>query len=124
VTLSTRRHFSDEQKLAIVAEARASPNISAVARRHDLVPSQVFAWLRAFPVTRSAPAFLPVMLTTEAPTSSQPISTERPTSEPAKPPAKCGTIEIVLANGRTVRIAADADPGTIARLVAALEGTP
>jgi hypothetical protein len=30
--------------------------------------------------------------------------------------------EIVLANGRTVRIAADADPCTIARLVAALEG--
>jgi transposase len=122
VTLSTRRYFSDEQKLAIVAEARASPNISAVARRHDLRPCQLFAWLRAFPVTRPAPAFLPVMLTTEVATS-QPTS-GRPTPAPAIPPVKSGTIDIVLTNGRTVRVAADADPAAIARLVAALEGTP
>ena len=42
-----RRRFSVEQKLSILAEASApGANLSDVARRHDLVPAQVFKWRR------------------------------------------------------------------------------
>jgi transposase len=39
-----RRRFSVEQKLAVLAEATApGANVSAVARRHGLVPAQVYS---------------------------------------------------------------------------------
>jgi transposase len=42
-----RRWFSVEQKLAVLAEAaRPDANVSAVARRHGLTPSQLFKWRR------------------------------------------------------------------------------
>ena len=42
-----RRRFSVEQKLAVLAEAMApGANISAVARRHGLLPAQVYKWRR------------------------------------------------------------------------------
>jgi transposase len=38
-----RRRFAIEQKLAVLTEAMASgANISAVARRHGLLPAQVY----------------------------------------------------------------------------------
>src|ERR1700739_4682267 len=42
-----RRRFSVEQKLAVLSEAMApGANISAVARRHGLLPAQVYKWRR------------------------------------------------------------------------------
>jgi transposase len=42
-----RRRFSVEQKLAVVAEASApGANISEIARRHEVLPAQVFKWRR------------------------------------------------------------------------------
>src|ERR1700757_3339998 len=42
-----RRRFSVEQKLAVLAEAMApGANISAVARRHGMLPAQVYKWRR------------------------------------------------------------------------------
>jgi transposase-like protein len=150
VTLSARRTFSFEQKQVIVAEARASQNISAVARRHKLKSPLLFRWLREFPAIRqsparsaAAPSFIPVTLALPAgpaPAASDASAMLPPdrsapdmTSQSAAPNTAPNTAqvvmprppvmaEIVLANGRTVRIAADADPGAIARLVAALEG--
>lgn len=44
-----RRKWSDDMKLAIVAEALAGDVVvSDVARRHDLTPSQLFGWIRRF----------------------------------------------------------------------------
>ena len=42
-----RRRFSVEQKLTVLAEAMApGANMSEVARRHGLVPAQVYKWRR------------------------------------------------------------------------------
>lgn len=44
-----RRKWSDDMKLAIVAEAlTADAAVSDVARRHDVRPSQLFGWIRRF----------------------------------------------------------------------------
>ncbi|RWI37110.1 MAG: transposase [Mesorhizobium sp.] len=41
------RHWSDEDKARLVAEASApGSNVSAIARSHGLDPSQVYAWRR------------------------------------------------------------------------------
>lgn len=45
--VARRRHFTAEQKLAIVAETmQPGMSISYVARRHGLSPSLVFRWRR------------------------------------------------------------------------------
>ena len=42
-----RRRFNVEQKLAVLSEATApGANLSAVARRHGLLPAQVYKWRR------------------------------------------------------------------------------
>lgn len=47
-TPGRRRHFTVEQKRALLAEAASSGNsISSVARRHGLSPSMMFLWRRA-----------------------------------------------------------------------------
>ncbi len=42
-----RRDWTVEQKASIVAESYQSGNVSAVARRHGLMPTQLFSWRRA-----------------------------------------------------------------------------
>ena len=42
-----RRWFNVEQTLAVLSEATApGANVSEVARRHGLLPAQVYKWLR------------------------------------------------------------------------------
>ena len=112
---STRRRWRREQKLAILAEVDApGGSVSEVARRHALHTSLLFRWRRDLAkCTRTAPAspeqsFLPVRLP--------------PPSVPALPaPARSGTIEVVLAGGRTLRVGADVDTAVLVRVIEALE---
>ena len=112
---STRRRWRREQKLAILAEVDApGGSVSEVARRHALHTSHLFRWRRDLAKrTRSASAspeqsFLPVRLP--------------PPSVPALPaPVRSGTIEVVLAGGRTLRIGADVDVAVLVRIAEALE---
>lgn len=68
-----RRDWSDETKAAIVAESYTGiESISAVARRHALVPSQLFTWRRDFrhaaaaagiaPPAATEPFFVPALI--------------------------------------------------------------
>ena len=64
-----RRHWSDEEKGRIVAEAISPGAIVAdVARRHDLVPQHLSNWIRAAEDGRFAlpadamPSFVPVVV--------------------------------------------------------------
>ncbi|MGL4965388.1 MAG: transposase [Inquilinus sp.] len=44
-----RRAWSDDQKLTILEEVATSRlGVAAIARRHDLVPQQVYRWRRQF----------------------------------------------------------------------------
>src|SRR5262245_16834782 len=93
VVVSTRRQWPQEQKLAILAEVDAAGgSVSQVARRHGLRSSLLFRWRRDFRkvLKPAVPNFVPVRL---AP-------------PPATAQARSGAIEVVLANGRTVRIGA------------------
>jgi transposase len=118
VIASTRRIWSREQKLAIVAEVGVSgASVSQVARRHGLDAGLLFRWRREFQSKSNMPeskagngmpaaqSFVPIMLP--------------PPEAPA--PAKPSIIEIVIKGGRTVRVSADADTAALMRIIAALE---
>lgn len=114
-----RRRWSDETKIAIVAEALADGVVvSDVARRHDLTPSQLFGWMRQFrdaALAKIAPAeppmFAPAVIEVAPATSALP-----PT--PAEPPAE---IEISVGTA-TVRIRGAVDGKTLAAVLKALRG--
>jgi transposase len=111
IVADTRRRWSEEEKASIVAEAETCPNISALARRHGLKPSLLFRWRReqrdAETTTAKPPVFVPVALPALLP--------------PAVLPAKSGTIEILIAGGRTVRVGGDVDTEALVRIIRALE---
>jgi transposase len=112
---STRRRWRREQKLAILAEVDApGGSVSEVALRHALHTSLLFRWRRDLTKrTRAASpeqSFLPVRL----PPPSVPV----PVPQAA---TRSGTIKVVLAGGRTLRVGADVDTVTLLRIVEALE---
>jgi transposase len=106
--VSTRRIWSQSEKLLIVSEAVApGASICAVARRHNLSSSLLYRWIKYFkadePVQK--PAFVPVAL---APPIAASASAPGAESSAALSRPK-GVIEVVLANGRVLRIEADID---------------
>ena len=116
--VSTRRIWSQSEKLLIVSEAVApGASICAVARRHNLSSSLLYRWIKYFkadePVQR--PAFVPVALAPPAVASASAQGTE------PSPPRTNGLIEVVLVNGRILRIGADIDLAVLKRIAAALE---
>ena len=102
-----RRRFSEEEKRRIVDEAsQPGCSVSQTARRYGIAVRVLFRWKEAL---KPDLVFAPVQVTdaasvAEAPTASSP------------------GIEVELAGGRRVRFERDADPETVRRLVALLEG--
>jgi transposase len=111
-----RRQWPTEEKLRILEEASA-PDASAaeVARRHDLLPQQIYTWRRQLradhSVAHDTVSFLPLDLRADA-------------AAPGKPAPRSsvpGQIEIGLTNGRTLRIDVGADVDVLRRLIRAVE---
>ncbi len=127
VVASTRRSWSREQKLAIVAEVEVpGASLSQVARRHGVHASLLFRWRRdlrakASAADNGAPAsdLLPIPRAARAP-AQRFVPVMLPPPE-APSPAKPSTIEIEIAGGRTVRAGADFDTAALVRIIAALE---
>ena len=127
-----RRRFSVEQKLAILAEASApGANLSDVARRHDLVPAQVFKWRRLAELgvigirgASELPSFVAVEITQEAEMLPAPLSTGAPAEIKANPRRrrrpKKGLIEIELGAGRLIRVDRDVDAAALDRVLKVL----
>ena len=120
--LRARREWSVAEKRSIVAETRLpGANVAAISQHHGAAQSLIYQWRRIFgptdgshadvKPTGTTPAFLPVAIT--APVPSAPAMAEV---------VGRGIIEIVLANGRRVRVDVGCDPMQLARLVAALDG--
>ncbi len=107
-----RRRWTDEVKGRIVAESYAGEvSASAVARRHGIVPSQLFTWRRqarerklALPVDDDGP-FVPLLLEDAA--------------APPTPARGTGPLEIE-AGGVTVRLPLETAAARIAEIVRAL----
>ena len=102
-----RRRFSEEDKRRIVDEAsQPGCSVSQTARRYGIAVRVLFRWKEAL---TPEPTFAAVHVMDDL------------TPVEAAAPAVPG-IEIEVAGGRRLRFERDADPETVRRLVALLEG--
>ena len=105
-----RRRWSSETKLRILAEAdQLGVRIGDVARRHDIYPAQIRLWRQAFGHF-SAPTFLPVQFVDEM----------RSEQAAAMPPASVA-VEILLRNGRSLKVPSDLDRRLLSSLIVCVE---
>ena len=117
-----RRRWSEAEKARIVAETLVpGAVVSAIARRWQVCPRQVFGWRRAartgdlaLPTKPAGPAFVPIVAE-----ASRPLVTETSLPTPAMhvPPVApaAPAVEVTLA-GAVVRVA----PGTDGALLTAV----
>ena len=127
-----RRDWTDDEKLAIIAEScQEGVVISDVARHHGLRPQQLFTWRNEFrrrEMARlqcggmpaggrsiGAPAFAPVMITHDRLAG---VPVEAPAAAPVSS-AGAALIEIVL-GGATVRLHGGVDAKTLAVVLRAV----
>jgi transposase len=114
-----RRRWTTAEKLRIVAESlSAGLNVAEFARRHDVHPNLVYAWRRQVKTGELSAArdgearFVPVA-----------VATESSAARPAGDNAGAGSvIEVVLRNGRVLRLSERVVPARAALLADALEG--
>lgn len=121
IVATTRRSWSREQKLAIVAEIDVGgATLSEVARRHGIHASLLFRWRKTLGSVMAAPAIDAGAMTSMAMRPSF-VPIMLPPPRPAATPARSCAIEIVLDGGRTVRVGADVDTAALVRIIDALE---
>jgi len=132
-----RRHWPTAEKVRILSEAlEPGATVAAVSDRNGVCRSQIYAWLRlartdrlpGISVSPQAGHFVPARI--------EPL--ENPSAsgcQPRLPSPACDTgsivpsrgrrpkmVEVVLTNGRIMRVDECIDLNSLARLVAALEG--
>ena len=125
--IERRRRWRVEEKLRIVAECeRPGACLAAVARQYDVSSGLLWNWRRQ--VRRGllradlAPNFFPVQVTDE-PISRDPGQRSRSlTVPPGMPTSADAQIEIMLADGTTVRAGQNVSLATLRRVLTALRG--
>ena len=110
--IAARRIWSRAEKRSIVDDTLVpDANVAAVARRHGVAQSLLYRWRKdAAGSVRPATTFVPVAIAAPAPLVVAPSQ-----------PACISSIEVVLANGRLLRIGADVDTVALVRIIVALE---
>ena len=106
-----RRRWSDEEKLRILGEVGVDGlRVADVARRHDVTRQHIYQWRREFRrrglIETVGAVLVPVELAADGERSVA-GGNER--------------VEIVLGNGRSLRVAADLGEGSLMRLIRILE---
>jgi transposase len=111
-----RRRWSDAEKLRIIMEAAVEGSIvSDVARRHDITRQHIYQWRRELrdkgQPPNDQPSFVPVELTGN--------EDARDIVGPVGDRGAVGVhhVEIVLRNGRSLRITADVPDNVLRRLM-------
>ena len=124
-----RRRFSVEQKLAVLSEATTpGANMSEVARRHGLVPAQVYKWRRlaelgviGVPRASELPSFVAVEISKDVLSLQAVVPESKPAAINDAPRRrrrkKAGLIEIELADGHRVRVDRDVDAAALERVL-------
>jgi transposase len=119
-----RRTWSAEDKARIVAESVTSgESVCAVARRHGLLPQQLFGWRRqlrlpaAANMETAAALFVPAVV--EAPLPERAVR-RRARSRPRQVDRSCGIIEVEI-DGVTVRVGRGAEAKTVTVVLRALK---
>ena len=122
-----RRRWSTQDKLRLVAETHEPGTaIRAVAARHDVCESLLFAWRRqvregVLAAAPEMPVFMPVHMIDAMPMASTAPSLPMPRcASAARPAAPSGLIEIELGNGQHVRVGSDVNLAALRRVLAAL----
>jgi transposase-like protein len=116
-----RRSFAEAEKRRIVDEAsQFGMSVAQVARRYGIAPRVLFRWKEAFKPEPdpAAPVFAAVQITNAAPAVEAPTEALAPVIIERSAPG----IEVELVGGRRVRFERDADPETVRRMIALLEG--
>lgn len=140
-TVERRRQWPTEDKLRIMSEALApGATIAATADRHGVCRSQLYTWLRLAREGKlpgismkppEAASFVSVQIGTDAPSSSPPTSSDpvaiattspRPSAQLPMRGRRPAMVEVVLTNGRIIKVDETIDPDAFARLVAVLDG--
>ncbi|QOV96360.1 transposase (plasmid) [Novosphingobium sp. ES2-1] len=125
-----RRNPQPEVKASIVAECYSGrESVSAVARRHGLDPSQVYAWRRdlrkrleaegvVLPLVEpEAVAFVPAVIEPSA------VPDPAPTRRPRRRRRTAAAAVELEIDGVAVKIGRDADAGVISAVIEALRAT-
>lgn len=127
--VARRRRWTVEQKLALLEEvSRPGASIAAVADRHQMSRSLLFEWRRqvregTMPGVMRAEADAPLVAVRVVDAAAQPEE-ERPPVQPTSSSlrsSKAAVVEVVLRNGRLMRVSETIRPEVLTRLVAALE---
>jgi transposase-like protein len=119
---SNRRHFSAEQKLAIVLETEATgATVAAVARRHDIVTSVIFRWRVQFGFGKERPAKLATVKLTGKENAGAAGACGNALVLQDLLPMPDGMAAIDLPDGRRVFAPVGADPEAVRRHVAERE---
>lgn len=119
-----RRRWSADDKARILEETLVpGAAVSEVARRHGLLPQQVFGWRREArreldAGSAAASAFVPVIV--ESPLTAVPRDQPKPRRRKRGAARAGGGIELEL-GGVVVRIGSDASPKSIAAVIKALK---
>ncbi len=118
-----RRSYTPEEKARLLTEAAApGARVLLVAQRHGVSPSLVYRWRRQAEgrAVRKAPprppAFVPLLLD-----GGKPAGGSAPPARPPEGDGPGGQVEVVLRNGRLLRVGVGLDAAAVARLAAALE---
>jgi transposase len=122
-----RRRWSTQDKLRLVAETHEPGTaIRAVAARHGVCESLLFAWRRqvregVLTAAPEMPVFMPVHMIDAMPMATTAPSLPMPRcASAAQPAAPSGLIEIELGNGQHVRVGSDVNLAALRRVLAAL----
>ena len=121
VTRGERRSYTPEEKARLLTEtAEPGARVLEVAQRHGISPSLLHRWRReaeSRPVrklARSVPRLVPLLV-------GAPAEVAGPEMAAVAGERAGGTIEVVLRNGRVLRVGAAVEVAMVARLAAALE---
>jgi transposase len=124
------RPWPVEDKLRIVAEAeRPEACFAAVARRHEVSRSVLWAWRKQVRAgvlaAEQTSVFMPVQVTTEPPAlavATPPASSCSPSPCEAGPGRDAQRIEIALPDGTMIRVSEGIGTVALRRVMAALRG--
>ncbi len=126
--VARRRRWTLEQKLALVEEAsRPGASVAALADRHGMSRSLLFEWRRqvregTMPgVVRADVALVPVRIVEDAPRKEAPRLPQPSRGSAERPGKSAAMVEVVLRNGRMLRVSEAIRPEVLGRLAAALD---
>jgi transposase len=120
---SRRRKWALSDKIALVVEMAATDNISELARRHGLRPSQLFTWRRELRYAAEAaapPPFVPAIVAPAPVTAADALSPSGQGRRTRRLRGTATAIELEI-DGVPVKIARDADAKIIAAVIEALK---